>query len=76
MHDVGKVSVPRWLLEKGEELDETELTREARVIVLSGEGYSLMWPESEEPRRFDWQVGTLIVPPERNYLPETGGENG
>ena len=35
----------------------------AHVIVLSGEGYSLMWPEGEELRRFDWQVGTLIVPP-------------
>ena len=35
----------------------------AHVIVLSGEGYSLMWPEGEEPRRYDWQVGTLIVPP-------------
>jgi oxalate decarboxylase/phosphoglucose isomerase-like protein (cupin superfamily) len=35
----------------------------AHVIVLSGEGYSLMWPEGEEPRRFDWQAGTLIVPP-------------
>jgi oxalate decarboxylase/phosphoglucose isomerase-like protein (cupin superfamily) len=35
----------------------------AHVIVLSGEGYSLMWPEGEEPRRFDWQVGTMIVPP-------------
>jgi len=35
----------------------------AHVIVLSGEGYSLMWPQDEEPRRFDWQVGTLIVPP-------------
>ena len=22
-----------------------------------------MWPEGEEPRRYDWQVGTLIVPP-------------
>ena len=31
--------------------------------MLSGEGYSLMWPQGEEPRRFDWQVGTLIVPP-------------
>lgn len=37
----------------------------AHVIVLSGEGYSLMWPEGEEPRRYDWQVGTLIVPPNR-----------
>jgi oxalate decarboxylase/phosphoglucose isomerase-like protein (cupin superfamily) len=37
----------------------------AHVIILSGEGYSLMWPEGEEPRRFDWEVGTLIVPPNR-----------
>ena len=35
----------------------------AHVIILSGEGYSLMWPEGEEPRRYDWEVGTLIVPP-------------
>ena len=35
----------------------------AHVIVLSGEGYSLMWPESDKPRRYDWQVGTMIVPP-------------
>jgi hypothetical protein len=35
----------------------------AHVIVLSGEGYSLMWPEGEEPRRYDWRVGTMIVPP-------------
>ncbi len=35
----------------------------AHVIVLSGEGYSLMWPENEAPRRYDWQVGTMIVPP-------------
>jgi len=35
----------------------------AHVIILSGEGYSLMWPEGEEPRRYDWQVGSMIVPP-------------
>jgi oxalate decarboxylase/phosphoglucose isomerase-like protein (cupin superfamily) len=35
----------------------------AHVIVLSGEGYSLMWPEGEEPRRFEWQEGSMIVPP-------------
>ena len=37
----------------------------AHVIILSGEGYSLMWAEGEEPRRYDWQVGTLIVPPNK-----------
>lgn len=35
----------------------------AHVIILSGEGYSLMWPEGEEPQRYDWKPGTLIVPP-------------
>src|SRR6201991_2156630 len=35
----------------------------AYVIILSGEGYSLMWGEGEEPKRYDWEVGTLIVPP-------------
>jgi oxalate decarboxylase/phosphoglucose isomerase-like protein (cupin superfamily) len=35
----------------------------AHVIVLGGEGYSLMWPEGEEPRRYEWQIGTMIVPP-------------
>jgi oxalate decarboxylase/phosphoglucose isomerase-like protein (cupin superfamily) len=37
----------------------------AHVIILSGEGYSLMWPEGEEPRRYDWEVGAMIVPPNR-----------
>jgi hypothetical protein len=31
--------------------------------MLTGDGYSLMWPESEEPRRYGWQIGTMIVPP-------------
>jgi len=39
----------------------------AYVIILSGEGYSLMWAEGEEPRRYDWEVGTLIVPPNMWY---------
>ena len=39
----------------------------AHVIVLSGEGYSLMWAEGEEPQRYDWEVGTLIVPPNATF---------
>lgn len=35
----------------------------AHVIILSGSGYSLMWPEGEEPTRYDWGPGSLIVPP-------------
>jgi len=35
----------------------------AHVIVLSGQGYSMMWPEGEEPKRYDWGPGSLIVPP-------------
>jgi oxalate decarboxylase/phosphoglucose isomerase-like protein (cupin superfamily) len=35
----------------------------AHVIILSGEGFSLMWPEGEEPRRYEWRVGSLIIPP-------------
>jgi oxalate decarboxylase/phosphoglucose isomerase-like protein (cupin superfamily) len=35
----------------------------AHVIILSGSGYSLMWPEGEEPQRFEWKAGSLIIPP-------------
>jgi len=35
----------------------------AHVIVLNGEGYTLLWPEGEEPKRYEWQEGTMIVPP-------------
>ncbi len=35
----------------------------AHVIIMSGEGYSLMWPEGEEPRRYEWEVGSMVVPP-------------
>jgi oxalate decarboxylase/phosphoglucose isomerase-like protein (cupin superfamily) len=35
----------------------------AHVIILNGEGFSLMWPEGEEPQRFEWQEGSMIVPP-------------
>ncbi|HEY4264970.1 MAG TPA: hypothetical protein VGM72_06600, partial [Micropepsaceae bacterium] len=39
----------------------------AHVIILSGQGYSLMWAEGEEPKRYDWEVGTLIVPPNKFF---------
>jgi oxalate decarboxylase/phosphoglucose isomerase-like protein (cupin superfamily) len=35
----------------------------AHVIILSGEGYSLMWPEGAEPQRYEWRVGAMVVPP-------------
>jgi oxalate decarboxylase/phosphoglucose isomerase-like protein (cupin superfamily) len=35
----------------------------AHVIILNGEGFSLMWPEGDEPRRYEWHVGSMIVPP-------------
>ncbi len=35
----------------------------AHVIILSGDGFSLMWPEGEEPQRYKWEIGTMIVPP-------------
>jgi oxalate decarboxylase/phosphoglucose isomerase-like protein (cupin superfamily) len=39
----------------------------AHVIMLSGEGYTLMWPEGEEPTRYDWQPGAMITPPNMWY---------
>lgn len=39
----------------------------AHVIILSGHGYSLMWPEGEEPQRYEWGPGALIVPPNMWY---------
>ena len=39
----------------------------AHVIILSGEGYSLMWPECEQPERFDWKPGSMVVPPNMWY---------
>jgi oxalate decarboxylase/phosphoglucose isomerase-like protein (cupin superfamily) len=37
----------------------------AHVVILSGEGYSLLWQGGETPRRVDWKAGSVIVPPER-----------
>jgi quercetin dioxygenase-like cupin family protein len=38
----------------------------AHIIVLSGQGYSLMWPsEGADKQRYDWAPGAMLVPPER-----------
>jgi hypothetical protein len=36
----------------------------AHVVIIGGQGYSLMWPEGAEPKRFDWHDGSVVVPPE------------
>lgn len=36
----------------------------AHVVIIGGEGFSLMWPEGEPIKRFDWKDGSIIVPPE------------
>ena len=36
----------------------------AHVIILSGEGYSLVWPDGAEIKKYAWHEGSMIVPPE------------
>jgi quercetin dioxygenase-like cupin family protein len=36
----------------------------AHVFILSGEGYTLMWPEGQEIMRVNWKPGSIVVPPE------------
>jgi oxalate decarboxylase/phosphoglucose isomerase-like protein (cupin superfamily) len=35
----------------------------AHVIILSGEGYSLLWQQGGEIKQADWKPGTIVVPP-------------
>ncbi len=35
----------------------------AHVIILSGKGYSLLWPAGAEIREAPWKPGSIIVPP-------------
>jgi hypothetical protein len=39
----------------------------AHVIILSGVGYSLLWTPGEEPRKVDWQDGSVVSPKEQEY---------
>ncbi len=38
---------------------------DAFILILSGTGYSLIWPEAnyQKRKRIDWQAGTLFAPP-------------
>ncbi len=36
----------------------------AHVIILQGQGYSLLWKEGEPRERVDWGPGTMFAPPE------------
>ncbi len=35
----------------------------AHVIILSGQGYSLMWPKGQAIQRYEWKPGSMVVPP-------------
>jgi mannose-6-phosphate isomerase-like protein (cupin superfamily) len=37
----------------------------AQIIILEGEGYSLLWPEGTPPRRCDWKPNSVIAPPDQ-----------
>ncbi|MFN0071160.1 MAG: cupin domain-containing protein [Chloroflexota bacterium] len=39
----------------------------AHVVVIGGEGYSLMWKQGEEIKKYDWHVGSLVIPPDRTF---------
>lgn len=36
----------------------------AHILILTGKGYTLMWPDGGEKRQFDWKPGSIVVPPE------------
>jgi gentisate 1,2-dioxygenase len=39
----------------------------AHVIILDGQGYSLLWFEGEQPAKVDWKDGSVLSPKEMEY---------
>jgi mannose-6-phosphate isomerase-like protein (cupin superfamily) len=39
----------------------------AHVVILSGEGFSLLWPQGREKLRVNWKPGCMLVPPNQWY---------
>jgi oxalate decarboxylase/phosphoglucose isomerase-like protein (cupin superfamily) len=39
----------------------------AHVIILGGEGFSLLWPEGRDKLRVEWKPGCMLVPPNQWY---------
>ena len=39
----------------------------AHVIILEGQGYSLLWMEGEEREKVDWKDGSVLSPREQEY---------
>jgi quercetin dioxygenase-like cupin family protein len=37
----------------------------AHVIILAGDGFSLMWKDGEDVQKIDWKAGSVLVPPDR-----------
>ncbi|MGH7827745.1 MAG: cupin domain-containing protein [Candidatus Binatia bacterium] len=37
----------------------------AQIIILEGEGYSLLWPEGTKPKRCEWKPNSIIAPPDQ-----------
>ena len=39
----------------------------AHILILQGQGFSLLWSEGDERRRVEWREGSLISPKEMEY---------
>ena len=41
----------------------------AHVVILGGQGYSLMYPQGQPIQRYDWKPGSMVVPPAQLVSP-------